>query len=376
MFFRSNGPGDLIFLTWRPDGPSPTSTEVDEGYGIMAETLECADAIPLLERVFCEIDAVDFCLEARSRSPARLWPVPPSVVEGAPCEGSGLAGIHIVGVRPGHQQEPRIVTYDDSPCGLEVAGSEALYLALSDVGRLLPEENGRPPDQETRETIHLAERLLAEREWSFLDVRRTWFYLHDILDWYGEFNLARNHEFDRMGLSRVTSDATLPASTGIFGHNPRGGWCVLDLLAVRSPNGRAADVRRLCNPRQSEAPEYGSAFSRGLALTTKESRYLFVSGTASIDDLGRSVHLNDFESQTERTLDAVAALIEVGGGDIDHICQATAFVKRRKDIATLKNILDRRGIERLPVICAVGDVCRKELLFELDATAVVPKSGG
>jgi len=375
MLYNSNGPGDLVFLTWRPDGPSPSSAEVVKAYAEMTDALERAGAVPLLERLFCELDAVNSCLEARNRSPARLWPVPPTVVEGAPCEGPGPAGIHLVGVRPGEQQEPQIVTHNDSPCGLEVAGSEAMYLALSDVGKLLPKNDGRPPAQETHESIHLAEELLAEREWSFHDVRRTWFYLHDILDWYGDFNFARNQEFDRMGLSRVASNAVLPASTGIFAHNPRGGWCVFDLLAVRSSNGRPIDVRRLFNPRQNEALEYGSAFSRGLALTTRSCRYLLVSGTASIDDYGSSVHAGDFEGQTERTLDTVASLLGVGGAELTDIRQATAFVKRREDVITLRQLLDRRGLDQLPVVCATGDICRDELLFELDATAVVPRRG-
>jgi enamine deaminase RidA (YjgF/YER057c/UK114 family) len=376
MLYISNGPGDLIFSTWRTDEPSPSAAEVSQAYVEMADGLERAGAVPLLERLFCELNSVNSYLEARSESPARLWPVPPTVVEGAPCEGPGLAGIHLVGVRPGERQEPQIVAYHNTPCGIEVAGSEAVYLALSDVGKLLPQSEGRPPAQETRESIHLAEELLAEREWSFHDVRRTWFYLHEILDWYDDFNCARNQEFDRMGFPRGASDTALPVSTGIFAHNPRGAWCVFDLLAVRSPNGRRVDVHRLSNPRQSEAPEYGSAFSRGLALTSERCRYLLVSGTASIDDQGRSVHVNDFERQTERTIDTVAALIEVGGGGVDDICQATAFIKRRDDISELKSILARRGMGRLPVVYTVGDVCRDELLFELDATAVVPIRGG
>jgi enamine deaminase RidA (YjgF/YER057c/UK114 family) len=178
-----------------------------------------------------------------------------------------------------------------------------------------------------------------------------------------------------MGLSRDSASSVLPASTGIFARNARGGWCVLDLLAVRSSNGRPIDVRRLFNPRQNEALEYGSAFSRGLALTTRSCRYLFVSGTASIDDHGSSVGAGDFEGQTERTLDTVASLLETGGADLTDIRQATAFVKRREDVATLRQLLDRRGLDQLPVVCATGDICRDELLFELDATAVVPRRG-
>jgi len=375
MLYISNGPGDLVFSTWRPDEPSPSIVEVAQAYVEMADGLERAGAVPLLERLFCELNTVNSYLQVRNESAARLWPLPPTVVEGAPCEGRGLAGIHIVGVRNLEQQEPQIVMYHETTCGIEVAGSDAVYLALADIGKLLPRSGSRSPAQETRDSIRLAEDLLTERAWSFHDVRRTWFYLHEILDWYGDFNCARNQEYDRMGLARGGSCVALPASTGISAHNPRGAWCVFDLLAVRSHNGRPMDVRRLTNPHQSEAPEYGSAFSRGLVLPTEKCRVLLVSGTAAIDDRGRSVHVNDFQSQTESTIDAVAALIGVGGGEIDDVCQATAFIKRREDISELKNILARRGLDELPVVYTIGDVCRDELLFELEATAVVQNNG-
>ncbi len=375
MLYFSNGPGDLVFLTWRPDNPSPSAAEVVQAYAEMIEALERTGAVTLQERLFCQINDVNSILDARGWSPARLWPVPPTVVEGAPCEGSGLAGVHIVGARPRNGEEPRVVTHDEVPCGLEVAGSEAVFLALSDIAKLLPNDPEREPAEETRGAIHLAEDLLTARKWSFQDVRRTWFYLHDILDWYDDFNIARNREFDRMGLSRSGSGSMLPASTGIFADNPRGGWCVLDLLAIRSSNGKPLDARKLTNPRQNEAPEYGSSFSRGLELRTRSCRYLLVSGTASIDDHGSSVHENDFTRQTERTLDTVATLLGVGGAGFGDVRQATAFVKRQADISELRDILTRRGMDQMPVVYTVGDVCRDELLFELDATAVVPNPG-
>ena len=375
MLYISNGPGDLIFLTWRPDNPSPSAAEVVQAYAEMVEALERTGAVTLQERLFCQISAVNSILDARGWSPARLWPVPPTVVEGAPCEGSGLAGVHIVGARPRNGEDPFVVTHSEVPCGLEVTGSEAVFLALSDIGKLLPSDSERQPAEETRDAIHLAEELLASRNWSFQDVQRTWFYLHDILDWYDDFNIARNREFDRMGLSRNGSNVMLPASTGIFADNPRGGWCVLDLLAIRTSTGYPLNARKLCNPRQNEAPEYGSSFSRGLELNLGSCRYLLVSGTASIDDNGSSVHENDFAKQTERTLDTVATLLRVGGAGLGDVCQATAFVKRQDDVLELRDILARRGMDQLPVVYTVGDVCRDELLFELDATAVIPNPG-
>jgi len=57
---------------------------------------------------------------------------------------------------------------------------------------------------------------------------------------------------------------------------------------------------------------------------------------------------------------------------MDDICQATAFVKRRDDGRRLFSILDARGLGDLPLICTVDDICRDDLLVEIDATAVIP----
>jgi hypothetical protein len=51
------------------------------------------------------------------------------------------------------------------------------------------------------------------------------------------------------------------------------------------------------------------------------------------------------------------------------ICQATAFIKRREDSERFESILRDRGLEDLPLICTVDDVCRNDLLVEIDATA-------
>ena len=48
--------------------------------------------------------------------------------------------------------------------------------------------------------IERAERILREQGAFFGNVVRTWFYLSDILSWYGEFNKVRNQKYGEFGI--------------------------------------------------------------------------------------------------------------------------------------------------------------------------------
>lgn len=165
----------------------------------------------------------------------------------------------------------------------------------------------------------------------------------------------------------------IPASTGIRGRNARGHCCTLDLIAAHPLADHELSVERLRNPLQNEAPEYGSSFSRGLSVATDRCRYFLVSGTASIDEAGRTVHPGDFDCQAKRTLDNVESLLASGGAVFDDICQASAFVKRPEDVQRMQRILEQRGLQDLPLVCTIDDVCRDDLLVEIDATAAIPR---
>jgi len=137
--------------------------------------------------------------------------------------------------------------------------------------------------------------------------------------------------------------------------------------------GRELSVERLRNPLQNEAPEYGSSFSRGLSVATDRCRYFLVSGTASIDEKGHTVHAGDFDSQAIRTIDNIESLLASGGAVFDDICQASAFIKFPEDAERMRRILRQRGLENLPLVCTIEDICRDDLLVELDATAVIAR---
>jgi enamine deaminase RidA (YjgF/YER057c/UK114 family) len=323
--------------------------------------------------VFCALAVAGDVVAARARATAanaEAWVVPPTVVEGEPSEANaGLAGIHVLAVKG---ESSRVVRDAGKPLGRVADLHGVRLLGLADVGRVSSVPIGADGATETTAAIDTAERLLAAEGFTFRQVVRTWYYLRDILSWYGPFNGARNAAFRRMGLIGPGGDGAVPASTGIGGHGMRGNWGTLDLLAARPADGTPVEMTRLHSRRQNEATEYGSAFARGMALTLGEHRYLFVSGTASIDDHGATVYLDDFEAQTNQTLQAISAVLEHAGASLGDICQATTFIKRAGDRPVYDRIAQRVGLDRVPPVVLVTDACRDDLLIEIDATAIVP----
>jgi enamine deaminase RidA (YjgF/YER057c/UK114 family) len=136
-----------------------------------------------------------------------------------------------------------------------------------------------------------AERLLQAAGMEFTDVIRTWVYLRDIDRDYTALNLARREFFASRGIERR------PASTGVQGipfaaaHN-----FSLSLFAVKSH--QPLDVARMSTPTLNEAWTYGADFSRGLRLDDGNTTSLIVSGTASVDQNGLSVHADDLAGRS------------------------------------------------------------------------------
>ena len=101
-----------------------------------------------------------------------------------------------------------------------------------------------------------------------------------------------------------------PASRGA---TPRGGWCALDLLALQATRRAAARDGAAPQPEAERGDRVRLGLRPGDGGRVGDARYIFVSGTASIDDHGATVHVGDFEAQTRYTLEAVEALLEGAG---------------------------------------------------------------
>jgi enamine deaminase RidA (YjgF/YER057c/UK114 family) len=85
--------------------------------------------------------------------------------------------------------------------------------------------------------------------------------------------------------------------------------------------------------------------------------------------------VGDFERQARQTLEAVEALLASAGGSLADVAQATAFLANPSDGRSFERLVARTRLEDAPLVTTVADVCRHDLLFELDATAVLPVGG-
>lgn len=214
-----------------------------------------------------------------------------------------------------------------------------------------------------------AERLLERCGMGFGDVVRTWVHLRDIARDYDALNAARREFFRQRGID------PRPASTGVQGGPfPDAHDFSLTLSALQSP--RPLDRTPMSTPLLSEAWSYGADFCRGLRVVEAGKVTLHVSGTASIDEAGRTAHVGDFGGQTARMLDNVASLLAEQGAGFEHVVSAVAYLRNAADAAALEEAFRARGFGGFPCAVVEAALCRPELLCETEAVAVLPLARG
>ncbi len=208
--------------------------------------------------------------------------------------------------------------------------------------------------------------LLALNGMTERDVVRTWIYLRDIERDYDAFNRSRRDAMQRAGVSR------LPSSTGVGGAPRRGDRrCEMSFHAVAGAPGASPDALRidaLRTPTLNEASEYGSFFSRGLRLQRGGDLTLIVSGTAAVDERGRS-RGEGLEEQTDRTLENIDGLLSSGEGGPSDVVRLVSYLKRAADAPRYRELLELAGYGAPPHAIVRADICRPELLCETEATA-------
>ena len=207
--------------------------------------------------------------------------------------------------------------------------------------------------------------VLGQFGMEFADVVRTWLYMDRILDWYDDFNDVRTSFYRSTGVL----GHTLPASTGIGARIPAGGAIVAKVLAVR-PKTHKLRTFATPSPLQCPAFDYASAFSRAIEVDSGTQRDLYVSGTASIEPGGRTMHLDDIARQVDLTMGVLKQLLKSRGMDWSDVTRAIAYFKDLSQAGHLAAYLDAHDLPPLPVVYLQSEVCREELLFEIEIDAV------
>jgi 2-iminobutanoate/2-iminopropanoate deaminase len=126
----------------------------------------------------------------------------------------------------------------------------------------------------------------------------------------------------------------------------------------------------------NEAYDYGSAFSRGLHVDLNGLSILLISGTASIDEKGRTVHVGDFRAQLRRTYENTTRLLDSEGATWHDIVRTTCYLRDiERDYQAFNEertaFFKAQGLDPLPASTGIQAIlCRPDLLVEIEAIAM------
>lgn len=245
-----------------------------------------------------------------------------------------------------------------------------------DEARFEPSADKTPLQQATESAYHQVFSLLDSLQYPY--PLRFWNYIANInahsfgLERYRQFNLGRWDAFQAHGRD-VGGGAPAACAVGFEQREAAPGPLTIAFLA-----GRVAP-RSIENPRQISAYQYpqqygprSPTFSRASLVELGKDEVLFVSGTASI--VGHAtVHAADVVAQTHETMANISAVL----AEANRVAQRSRFaladlhyrvyVRRPADLPQIRAELTRCVGDSLKAVYFQADVCRADLLLEIEA---------
>jgi 2-iminobutanoate/2-iminopropanoate deaminase len=359
---RFRGPvADELFLVSRPaDGPADAARQAEAAYEGLLDALAAEDAGPeaiVTETVFLR-GIRDHLPTVRSVRSRMLAGPATTFIGQAPLAKDALLEVAVAAVRPRHSSGHEVTR--PAACATVVRlGDETSLHAGNVVG------SGRDAFAEAHDMFRVAEDVLAGAGMQFTDTIRTWIHVRDIGRDYDALNRARRQFFRDRGVDR------LPASTGVQGIPPSDAHAFsMSLHAITSAGSLA--ITPMSAPSLNEAWSYGADFSRGLRVAGANGVTLHVSGTASIDETGRTAHVGDFPAQVDRMLHNIGSLLDRQGATFADVVSGVTYLRDAADARELRAILRARGFDRFPCALVETPLCRREMLCEAEVVAILP----
>lgn len=195
---------------------------------------------------------------------------------------------------------------------------------------------------------------------------RVWLFIKDIDMFYGETVDERRALFLRHGL---TSETHFIASTGIGGTGLHPQDLVhLDAYSILGIQPKQisylTDSKMLCS-----ANDYHVPFERGTCIRYADRSHIFISGTASIDHRGSSLHPGNVQNQLHRTLENIDALLQDAEASLADLMYIIVYLRDAADFECVRAELSRQ-LPFVPAILVQGEVCRSEWLIEIEGFAI------
>ncbi len=226
---------------------------------------------------------------------------------------------------------------------------------------------------------------------------RTWLYLGNItgpegdLERYMELNRARTDFYEgvQFGHGHVMAgvrQAVYPASTGI-------GMCGKGItISATAIDTDRKDVFLLPleNPQQTPVYEYEACYSpkspkfvRAMAEAIGDYVVIWISGTASIVR-SKTLHAGNPGRQADQTLTNIELLISPknlarygapgAGATLRDLAKLRVYVKRPQDYPIIRRVCEKRCGKDVPIIYVAADVCRSDLLVEMEGLAFTKRN--
>ncbi|HSO88555.1 MAG TPA: hypothetical protein VLQ91_18525 [Draconibacterium sp.] len=214
---------------------------------------------------------------------------------------------------------------------------------------------------------------------------RQWNYIENILGFDGEKQRYQEFNNVRSGIYGSSfQEKGYPSATGI-GMNQ--GGIIIEFIAIQSDRLISSPID---NPEQIAAHTYSKEvligdecvlkstpkFERARFLELFGKKIIFVSGTASIRG-EQTVGAGDPAVQTEVTIDNIKQLYsdkilsKISNGDlVPKYGHARVYIKYKHDFSAIKKTF-RTHFGNLPVVYILADICRKDLLVEIEGKVIL-----
>lgn len=254
---------------------------------------------------------------------------------------------------------------------------------------ILPENIQNNIKAQSQDVFARFEDILCNKGYDINSIVRQWNYIERITEFenkyqhYQSFNDARSHFY-----SKVDWINGYPAATGI---GTQYGGIMIDAVITKSQNSDYKCIP-LNNDLQIAAYDYSQdvllgakdeilqvkstpKFERAKAITDGKHGLVYISGTAAIRGEDSLTNVG-IEEQTRITMENIYYLISKqnlnkAGIDINKDCSLDmlrVYLKNAEEVQIVKDYLDNL-IPSIPVSYLLADVCREELLIEIEGIA-------
>ncbi len=187
------------------------------------------------------------------------------------------------------------------------------------------------------------------------------------LERYQQFTVSRYNAFEKHYGEFIDR---LPAATAVGGKGDRLSvyFIATDLNPIHCENSRQVCAYEYPDQYGPRSP----SFSRATLQHWPDGESFYISGTASI--VGHeSRHIGDVAAQLDESLNNVEILINdaakdhgAGFNGLESLSMLKVYVRNSSDYGIIKTTLEKRLPPSIPVACVEADICRRELLVEVE----------